>query len=341
MVLAVAEVFPSTADDGDLPVVLSATDEIGGDPPLPADRGWDPSDWHALSRPVMWEPPDPPRKPLPPVDDERPLLWKEVCVHSISGLVADNGLVVALLASFGGLAALSLFFVALDSRLEAHTALSSGLVKFGTVILGSLLGLGALAHAVNSVARESEKDTLDGLLALPLHRDRILEAKWLGGLLSLRLLAWALAVLWLFGLLTGGLHIVGLVCVTVSVAATVEFLASLGLWLSVTCKTSMRANVAAALCVLLVGCGPWVVSGYIDLFTVRSAAESPTADAIAGAAMPLVAWVRACGPWAEYAKQPAGYYQTLLVGALVYALAAWALWRATLRRFRTYGARRQ
>jgi ABC-type transport system involved in multi-copper enzyme maturation permease subunit len=336
MVVAVAEVFESTTDDGDLPFVLPATESASHAPRIPADRGWDPADWRNLDHPVVWEVPELPRTPLPPVDERRPLLWKEVYLHSITGSATVGSMIVIL-----AMLAVLLLVFASASVGYVGVAISGGLVKGGTVILGSLLGIGVLAHAVSSVTREWEKDTLDGLLTLPMHRDRILEAKWLGGLVSLRALAIALGGLWLFGLVTGGLHPVGLVCVALSVAAAVEFMASLGLWLSVICRTTIRANMAAALCVLLIGCGPWVASGYIDLFAPRGGLASPTVDAIMGAAMPLVAWVRACCTWSEYAKLPNGHFQTLLVGALFYATAAWALWRAAVGRFRKYGARRK
>ena len=35
----------------------------------------------------------------------------------------------------------------------------------------------------------------------------------------------------------------------------------------------------AALCVLLVGCGPWVARGYMDLLAPRNGVASPTTDA--------------------------------------------------------------
>ena len=60
-------------------------------------------------------------------------------------------------------------------------ATSNVFVRIGTQLLGGMLGLGALLHAANSVTRERERDTLDGLLTLPVERAAVLEAKWLGG----------------------------------------------------------------------------------------------------------------------------------------------------------------
>jgi ABC-type transport system involved in multi-copper enzyme maturation permease subunit len=219
---------------------------------------------------------------------------------------------------------------------------SSGLVKVATVILGGLLGLGTMLHAVNAVTREREKDTLDGLLVLPVTRGDVLSAKWFGGLVSLRLLVAALGVVWLFGMMTGGLHPLALVALVLSVAAVMEFLASLGLFLSVFSKTSLRANMAAVLCVLLIVAGPFVVSQYMELLAPYpySAIHQGDSEAVWQALMPAAAWVQLCVGWHEYGKLAEGHFPAILCGALGYAVAAWLLWRLTLSRFRRYGGKR-
>jgi ABC-type transport system involved in multi-copper enzyme maturation permease subunit len=318
----------------DLPFVLPAAD-----PPIvdasgaPVDvRGWDPVDWRSLDRPAVWEPPELDRPALPPVDERRPLLWKEVYLHSIAGSAPGGPVAVGVLIVLAVVPA-GIIWLAIAAGLDSGgelTGFSTSMVRVGTVIFGALLGIGAIAHSVSSVSREYEKDTLDGLLTLPVTRDTVMAAKWLGGLVSLRLLIVALAGLWLFGLATRAL----------AVAAVVEFLASLGLWLSVVCKTSLRANMAAVLGILMVGAGPWVMSQYIDLLSPYSGAHRVAADAVMEMAMPARAWSRLCVGWAEYAKAPAGLFPTILLGALAYSTTAWLLWRAALSRFRKYGGKR-
>jgi ABC-type transport system involved in multi-copper enzyme maturation permease subunit len=238
------------------------------------------------------------------------------------------------------LASLLWVIVAVDPTSGGNIAeFSTSLVKVGTVVLGGLLCLGAIAHSVNSVSRELEKDTLDGLLTLPLGRSAVLEAKWLGGIVSLRLLGLVLICLWVFGLATGGLHPLSLAALVLSVAAVVEFLASLGLWLSTVCKTSLRANMAAVLLLLLIACGPWILGNYLEMFAPYSYAHR-LSDEVPALAMPAVAWVRLCVGWHAYAKLPEGYFPALLFASLVYAVLAWMLWRATLRRFLQYGGKR-
>jgi ABC-type transport system involved in multi-copper enzyme maturation permease subunit len=233
--------------------------------------------------------------------------------------------------------------VALLLMIDPHAGtdipdLGNGIVRVGTVLLGGVLGLGAMTHTVNSVTREREKDTLDNLLTLPVSRDAILEAKWLGGLVSLRAAAYGLVAVWAAGVLTGGLHPLALLRLVPAVAAPVEFLASLGLWLSVVCRTSLRATMAAALGVLLVAVGPWIVANYVEMLD-PVAGRSGTNEVVTAALMPVATWVRLAVPWRAYASLSAHYFEPLLAGSLLYAVAAWLLWRAAGRRFRAYGGR--
>ncbi len=330
----------TTAEDKALPAANPPVADASE--PLPADRGWDPAEWRNLDRPMVWEPPELPRTPLPPIDELRPLLWKEVHLHSFTPATTGGrtaaGIVLPVAAAF---AIFSWLSAAIDPGSGPNMdEFSNGLVKIGTVALAGLLGLGTIAHAVNSVTREREKDTLDSLLTLPVSRDEVLSAKWSGGLVSLRLLAVALAGVWLFGLVTGGLHPVALVALALAVMAVIEFLASLGLWLSVVSKTSLRANMAAVLCMLLVAVGPLVASQYLEMLAPNSLANRAASDAVWQTLMPPVAWWRLCVGWHEYAKVSEGHFTHILAGALGYAALAWLLWRAALRRFRRYGGKR-
>jgi ABC-type transport system involved in multi-copper enzyme maturation permease subunit len=342
MIPAVATVVHADLDDAALPFVLAA-DAPAAPGSLRADRGWDPADWRNVDRPTIWEPPELPRTPLPPIDDHRPLLWKEIYLHSLVGSAPGGPMAAGALLIVAAVPA-GLFWLAVAIGLDSDGDLigfSTGLVKVGTVIFGGLLGLGAIVHTVNAVTREREKDTLDGLLTLPVTRDEVLAAKWAGGLVSLRLMVVALAGVWLFGVATGGLHPVAFIAMVLSVAAVIEFLASLGLFLSVASKTSLRANMAAVLCLLLVAVGPLVISQYVDLLAPYSGRSRVMSDTLWQTLMPAAAWLRLCVGWQAYAKVPDGYFTTILAGALGYATAAWLLWRAALSRFMRYGGKRQ
>src|SRR5262249_12080337 len=121
----------------------------------PAVRGWDPVEpWGRPlpESPRAWEPRPLPRVPLPPVSDERPLLWKEVHLHSLTGRQAEvtATLFVVFLAISVSVAVLFLLAELFDPH-GSVAATSNVLVRIGTVLLGGLLGLGALVHATNSV----------------------------------------------------------------------------------------------------------------------------------------------------------------------------------------------
>jgi ABC-type transport system involved in multi-copper enzyme maturation permease subunit len=340
-VIAVTSADETGKEEEFLPYVLPATAESYKDV-LPADVGWNPADWRKLDRTAVWEPPELPRPPLPPVDDRRPLLWKEIHLHSIIGSAPGGptaiGVLLVMATAFAGLLWL-LIAVSATGGAEI-AAFGTGLARVGTIAIGGLLGLGAIVHSVNSVSKERERDTLDALLALPVTRDTILAVKWLGGLVSLRVMIMALAAVWAFGLLTGGLHPVAVFVLAVSVAAVVEFLASLGLWLSVMCATSLRANMAAVLSLLLVASGPYIISNYVEMLHPYSGRHAAAADLISEVSMPFVAWWQACVGWQQYDKLPEGYFPTILLGALAYAATAWLLWRTALGRFRQYGGKR-
>lgn len=340
--LALTYAVPPVADV--LPVAdrprPSARPSAQGRKPLPDDDGVPfvrPAP--VVRRPIeVWQPPALPPPPLPPIDEDRPLLWKEVCLHSFTrGRLgpATPGLIGALVVAALCLALLLLAAVTNPRSGRADVAsIGQVVVRVVTIPVGCILGLAAILHAVNGIVRERERDTLDGLLVLPVDRVAILEAKWLGGLYDLRALFVILGLVWLFGLLSGGLHPVGLVWLVACFAAPIEFVASLGIWLSAINRTSLRANLIAALCLLLILVGPWIVSNYVELAFPQLAYGNDLSSRAFTALMPPAAWYQSVVTWEEYAKLPAYTGDMLLGGALVYAIGAWLLWRLTVRRMR-------
>lgn len=346
MVIPVAEIVPMASDhDAELPFVLPVQDS---EPPVKldsslatsADRGWGPAVWRGLDSPVVWEPPELPRFSLPPVSDDHPLLWKEVHLHSVAGGVAVRPIVQTMIILAGALTLV--FFAAIALNTYSGPTLreaANGHVRIGFVTLGSLACLGAIMHAANSITREREKDTLDMLLVLPASRAEILEAKWFGGIVSLRLVLYALLLVYVFGLLTGALHPLGAAAVALSMIATLEFLTSLGLLISILSRTSLRANLTAALCLLLVGFGPYIVANYAE-WLAGFGYRVPKTQTLTDSLMPLVAWFKQSVTWSEYNKLPNHFFLPFLYASLGYAVAAWGLWRLSLWQFHKYGGKR-
>jgi ABC-type transport system involved in multi-copper enzyme maturation permease subunit len=96
--------------------------------------------------------------------------------------------------------------------------------------------------AAGSITRERERQTLDTLLVTPLERREILYGKWLGSILAV---CWPLGFLAsAYGLaaLGGGIHWIAWPLLVTSWFVYAGFLASLGLFLSSVCSSTLRAT---------------------------------------------------------------------------------------------------
>jgi len=189
--------------------------------------------------------------PLPPVSD-RPLLWKEMFLGG-SDFVR---IVMLFLQMFVFLFAISVAILlsltsAISGDVEVRDKLH-GVVVFVVVGVLTAVFLGTVTHASMSVGREREERTLDMLLTLPGGRDAILRSKWLGSMLcSQWLLAGLLAVV-VLGVLGGGVSVLAVPAIVVAAGVHLAFAASLGLFLSVTIRSTARAGfIAAAVLFLL------------------------------------------------------------------------------------------
>jgi ABC-type transport system involved in multi-copper enzyme maturation permease subunit len=127
------------------------------------------------------------------------------------------------------------------------------------VLVGCLTLLAVGVRASTSITSERDKQTMDALLTSPLDSSSILHAKWLGSIMGVRLgLVW-LALIWAVGIVTGGLHMAALLLVSLSWLIFAAFVATLGLWFSVVCKTSLRATVLTIMTTIGLGVGHWIV----------------------------------------------------------------------------------
>jgi ABC-type transport system involved in multi-copper enzyme maturation permease subunit len=127
------------------------------------------------------------------------------------------------------------------------------------VVVGCLTLLSVAVRASTSITRERDKQTMDALLTSPLDSSTILHAKWLGSILSVRLGVVWLGAIWAVGVVTGGLHWVAVGAVATAWLVFAAFVATLGMWFSVVCKTSMRATVLTILSTIGLGVGHWLI----------------------------------------------------------------------------------
>jgi ABC-type transport system involved in multi-copper enzyme maturation permease subunit len=116
--------------------------------------------------------------------------------------------------------------------------------------------------AAASVCGERERRTLDGLLTLPVSRAGVLGAKWLGAVLAPRPYYYGLVCMAALCVSSGASPLPRVLLLTVVVSAQLAFLASLGLRVSVASGTTVRAQVAIALLLILFFGGGWMASGF-------------------------------------------------------------------------------
>ena len=136
--------------------------------------------------------------------------------------------------------------------------------------LGYLFLLGIALSAAGRISRERDQWTFDSLFILPVERWEIIYSKWLGCLIA--------AALWLIILPLGAtlfvgianrilnidsiiLVILGFIMLTTTWLILAGLIASLGLWLSAVCQTTLRARLFTFLIVLVFLMAPldWLV----------------------------------------------------------------------------------
>jgi ABC-type transport system involved in multi-copper enzyme maturation permease subunit len=283
--------------------------------------------------------------PTPLIGDQA-LLWKEL--HFATRPGGDSVrqvllvLIFALVVSAIMLLGVSLSMMAVEGRIRAELFEAGNVIARGLVLmLLGVLCVGTGLQAAGSVARERERHTLDGLLTLPLEREEILRAKWRGSLCWGQPFLYILAVLGAVGVISGVLHPVAVILLALAGRVHVWFFCTLGLWLSVICRTTMRATLGLALLLLLVTAGPWLVLTFSETFGTR-VTVAPWVSGLLGAGLdPLGAWWQLGFPWRELpvqsglqGRQGEVVLMAVLIGLVLYSFAERVLWRAACRALR-------
>jgi ABC-type transport system involved in multi-copper enzyme maturation permease subunit len=281
---------------------------------------------------------------LSPVFENWPLLWKEVYQYGTEWRPKSlkSALLVAVVFPTLFAAFLFLLLYAINPAVREPQSAFEWLGDFSRVIgsvlmviLGSLTGLIVMRHAASSVTKERERDTLISLLVLPVDREEILNAKWLGGFAGWHLILFTMLGVIVFGLVTGGLSIPRAFVLACAIAAPLEFLASLGIWLSVSCRTSFRANLAAVLALLLVAAGPMVVSNILEYeSSIYVRYDDRPSNLIMLGGMPPYAWVRCFYADDSLSSGSDRELRAILCGSLAYSITSWVIWRGACARFR-------
>ncbi len=181
--------------------------------------------------------------PIPPVSDDDPLLWKE---QSFSLQARWNpaftaGCLMTLVTIGVPLVLVGLLNQALWSENlgEPLSLIFRGvcvpLIGFAIPFVGLVLSC--------SLARERQQQTLESLFMLPTGRRELLLAKWRSAVAFLTPVRYTAIASVATALLSLALHPIAVGVTALLLVATVAFFLSLGIWLSVRCRTVVRSSV--------------------------------------------------------------------------------------------------
>lgn len=201
---------------------------------------------------------------LPPPRGD-PLLWKEMAHDpprsippAAEGMKIIAVQVLSLSVIFWLLVLVGYCPWYLPECVKALTVVVNTLLRVLTIATATIWCIGVAFRTASSLCRERDRRTLGMLLSLPVERAALLRARWLGGILRWRALGFLLLGIWSLGLLTGMLHPIGVLLLAGSCAASMALLASLGVWLALVCRDTMRAQLSMALLLLVLFVGPWL-----------------------------------------------------------------------------------
>jgi len=200
----------------------------------------------------------------------RPMLWKEMFVEGGLRLGWIGKLLLAALVAASFLSYSLAFSYATRGAGSLAPYFASYLSSLTGCAVACLLLLAVAVRSANSLSGERNRQTLDGLLTTPLKTSEILLAKWLGSVLTVRLGFVWLGVIWGIGVAAGVWHWLVLPLWALAWFVYAAFLAILGLWFSLTSRTSLRAMLCILVCFLLMIIIPFVPF-YALVFNINNA----------------------------------------------------------------------
>ncbi|MFL5242553.1 MAG: ABC transporter permease [Gemmataceae bacterium] len=200
-----------------------------------------------------------PMWPRPPVSD-RPMVWKEIYAERGPRLHWVGRIVLGLLV-IGSLTPVAFIFNYVEIIYDfSHLAEAMNIwARITGAMVGSLLLLNVAVRAAGSISGERDKMSFDALLTSPLDSEGILYGKWLGSVLSVRW-GWIwMGLIWGPAMVTGGLSIFAFPLLVSAWLIYASFVACLGLWFSMNCRTSLRATLWTLTSAVFLGVGHWLI----------------------------------------------------------------------------------
>lgn len=286
-----------------------------------------------------------PRHFRPRMGDD-PILWRELYAEQGQTLPPFAGTLIKVAAGTLLVIATLIYLCGLVvSVATGNTALFANLwVRLVGTPLALLLILAVAVRASTAFSSERDRQTLDSLLTTPLDDQVLLSGKWLGSLLSVRDSAWALILVWIFGMMAGGVHLLSILMLAAAWCVHAGFAACVGLWFSLRSRTSLRATIWTLVTLLGFWTGQplmWVV-GYPLAVTLQAMfGVNPTwaRDLSYYSLTPPVTFYSLTYPFGEWYSfhprtwQEAGEVGLAWVGICLYAVFAVALWGGLRYRF--------
>jgi ABC-type transport system involved in multi-copper enzyme maturation permease subunit len=119
--------------------------------------------------------------------------------------------------------------------------------------------LGVAIRASGSIGGERDRQTLDTLLTTPVENDSIVWSKWWGSILGVRKGLYMLLALWILGVVTTGVSPLAVPLLLLAWLAYAGFVAGVGMFFSLHCRTTLRATIWTMITVLSAGAGHWLL----------------------------------------------------------------------------------
>jgi ABC-type transport system involved in multi-copper enzyme maturation permease subunit len=166
------------------------------------------------------------------------------------------------------------------------------------------------------------------LLVTPLGKREILYSKWLGNILIVRWPLGFLAIAYGLAVLAGGIHWLAWPLLVTSWFVYAGFLASLGLFLSTVCSSTLRATLLTVLITLGLGFSPATDPTYTN-----SSAASQLLKNIQRYGMSPPRTMAMLAFNGRESEDTYGEIQAALIGVLIYAGAGILLWEFSVARF--------
>jgi ABC-type transport system involved in multi-copper enzyme maturation permease subunit len=220
-------------------------------------------------------------------------------------------------------------------------------VRIAGTAVAIILLLAVAVRAATTVSGERDRQTMDSLLTTTLDSTTILIGKLLGSIMSVRWGWLWLAMIWGMGLVTTGLNVLALPLVVVAWMIFAVFVANLGLWFSVSCRTSLRASIWTIMTTLLCFGGHWISWLCCIPFFLTGGGPGKVFEDVAqfqlfGLTPPFSLGMLAF-QGVEFhetpREEPFKFLAFALFGLVFWAAAGLGLWAATCARFRSLSGR--